>query len=723
MKQIFTYAMFLLALLLSAGCSEENEPDGPDKPTPSGDGTSTYVPIDWEQTDIQSFNPETGELSLAFTDGEVPTFENGYSLLVVETDTSAHIRRVMQSAVSSNTARLQTIGADMTELFSDTEFTISLTPSTARTETKAGTMASIDANGVLHPVKIVVRAEDGSFQTLYNINRQTRAEDGSFIDLFNISMSGMTIGASSGQDAKLSWDSFKQQFQLKTDAYFRFGEAVQEREIGENLKIKVSELEACRFSFDADVLSEMILRAEAHGEFSVGFDMLKFGKFGPALLYFMTPAGIPVIFTLSAEMMSDLSLQGEMDKVATGGVTLTGGLTLGIEYDGSEWKPLGDARYDYTPHPLELRDENKLEVEVAAYPKISLKLYDFLGPYFSPKAYVNDKLASGYLFGSAGDDYCAWTEEVSIGVKPEVGLGVEFFGLEGSISLPMDPWAEAQLYNAPDTMTLVSPASGTKVEVGQPVAVRFNVTRKLVGVDLPATGVVVKFVSDGGTVDHELAITGPLGNADVQWTPQEQGASLRAEVYNADGKVIAKATFDPETEKGIVGRWQNNLGLLEIEPPHDWMPIENCLELRADGTFRYEHNPNHTIGYIPGYDGAEQIAYTIGYVYKYAEGTYTYENSALRFSPTTYYIHTVGDQYDMSGRFETSVNQKVDSYSDELSGTVTFEGPDSFWVQTEVGPFHYTRISDIQMKAAQEHLSSRRTYRFEQGKLVPFEVK
>ena len=212
MKQIFTYTMFLLVILLSTGCSKENEPDASDKPVPSGEGMSTYVPIDWEQTDIQSFNPETGELSLVFTGGNVPTFEDGYSLLVVETDTSAYIRRVMQSAVSSNIARLQTIGADMTELFSNTEFSFSFTPSASRTETKAGTMASIDANGVLHPVKIVVQAEDGSFQTLYDIKTQTRVEDGSFIDLFNINMSGVAIGIPNGQ-VKLSWDSFKQQFQ------------------------------------------------------------------------------------------------------------------------------------------------------------------------------------------------------------------------------------------------------------------------------------------------------------------------------------------------------------------------------------------------------------------------------------------------------------------------------------------------------------------------------
>ena len=194
MKQIFTYTMFLLVILLSTGCSKENEPDASDKPVPSGEGMSTYVPIDWEQTDIQSFNPETGELSLVFTGGNVPTFEDGYSLLVVETDTSAYIRRVMQSAVSSNIARLQTIGADMTELFSNTEFSFSFTPSASRTETKAGTMASIDANGVLHPVKIVVQAEDGSFQTLYDIKTQTRVEDGSLLTFSILICLGWQLG-------------------------------------------------------------------------------------------------------------------------------------------------------------------------------------------------------------------------------------------------------------------------------------------------------------------------------------------------------------------------------------------------------------------------------------------------------------------------------------------------------------------------------------------------
>lgn len=725
MKQIFTYTMFLLVILLSTGCSKENEPDASDKPVPSGEGMSTYVPIDWEQTDIQSFNPETGELSLVFTGGNVPTFEDGYSLLVVETDTSAYIRRVMQSAVSSNIARLQTIGADMTELFSNTEFSFSFTPSASRTETKAGTMASIDANGVLHPVKIVVQAEDGSFQTLYDIKTQTRAEDGSFIDLFNINMPGVAIGIPNGQ-VKLSWDSFKQQFQLKTDAYFRFSEAVQEKVIDENLKVKVSELEACRFSFDADVLSEMILRAEAHGEFSIGLDMLKFGIFGPTFVGFITPVGIPVLFTISAEMISDLSLKGEIDEVATGGISLTGGLTLGIDYDGSEWKSFGDARYDYTPHPLELRGEDKVEIEVSVYPRLSFKLYNFLGPHIAPKMYVNDKLASGYLFGSVGDDYCAWTEELSVGLKPDISVGVEFFGLEGSISLPMNPLAEAQLYNAPDNMTLVSPASGTKVEVGQPVAVRFNVTRKLVGMDLPVANVVVKFVSDSGTVDHELTITDPLGNADVLWTPQEQGASLRAEVYNADGKVILEETFTPDAERSIVGKWRQLSGVLTIEPPHDPLLLNNCLEFREDSTFSFEFNFDKTIGYMNMYDGktGDWVGYVIGCLTKKASGTYRYANSEVTITSCPEYIsELIGQDYLLANNYVPyPVHRVHEGDPSDFEGKVEFYSDNYIRIGENT---YYERIVDDDVKSfiQVDTQSSQQSFRLVDDKLVPFKVK
>ncbi|MCD7850564.1 MAG: hypothetical protein LUH63_13025 [Parabacteroides sp.] len=94
------YPFLTLLLHLFAGCGKD-EPDGPD--TPTIENTSTYIPIDWEKTQITKMDLNTGDVTLTFTD-EAPEFENGLSLIVLETDTSTYIRRVMNTDVSNKTA-------------------------------------------------------------------------------------------------------------------------------------------------------------------------------------------------------------------------------------------------------------------------------------------------------------------------------------------------------------------------------------------------------------------------------------------------------------------------------------------------------------------------------------------------------------------------------------------------------------------------------------------
>ena len=245
--------LFLFFFLLCTGCGKDEPeiepgPDGPDTPV---ENTSTYVPIDWDKADISKMDLTTGNVTLTFS-GEVPSFNNGNSLIVLETDTSAYIRRVIDSNINGKTANLQTIEADMTELFANTEFTLSLDPSAERTPTKAG-MASISADGTLHPVRIVELEENKSYRTLYDIRKktaQTKAEGETelIIKFPEVDKSGKVIAASEDGNLSLYWDTYKQNFSMNATAHFKFGEATKEKEITQNLKINVSELQEFTFT-------------------------------------------------------------------------------------------------------------------------------------------------------------------------------------------------------------------------------------------------------------------------------------------------------------------------------------------------------------------------------------------------------------------------------------------------------------------------------------------
>ena len=598
----FSFYLFvwLVSCTVLFSCSEDEQIESghteePDKEKPEVTGeASKYVPLDWDKTEIEQLDLETGEVMLAFSD-DVPQIEDGLSVMVLETDTSAYIRRIMQSTVEGNTVRLQTIEAKMTELFSDTEFSISLAPSEARAETRTGSITSIDGNGVLHPVKIVELNGDGTYQTLYDAKKQSRVDIGvgSQISLFNLDLSGKIIGASSGGHIALSWESFKQQIFLDVDAYFKFTKPIRDVELNEHLKIKVSELEDCHFIFGGNVLSEMIIRADMNGEFAYTPEPLKLGGFNPKVYTFITPVGVPVVFTLSSDLFAQISVDGKSENVARAGVTATGGFDLGVEYEGnSKWSPVTSVNYDYDVIPLEIKGKSELNAKASLYPEMKLKLYDFLGPIISPKVYVRDEFRLGFFdqFGSVSDDYYAWTEKLFAGVDLSIDLGLEFIDWEVSpIPLYNGNLLDKQFYNAPDDIKLVSPASGSGATVGEEIPVRFNVTRELMGISFPAMDVSVKFESEGGKCNYDFVPTGLLGNADVLWTPSSKNAILTAKIFDENGNVIAEASFAPNLEEEeskdlLIGEWELVNFREEGSPTTPGWNYGDFI-IRADGTF------------------------------------------------------------------------------------------------------------------------------------------
>ena len=614
MKRFFTYSVLFAALLFLAGCGGEEttvpepeqpeqpvQPDAPNPTPPSEEETSVFVPIDWEQTELRDFDAENGEVTLAFGgSGEVPRFDAGRSVMVIETDTSAHIRRVMQSEADGSTVRLQTVQANMTELFADTEFAVSLTPSAARTRTRTGSVTSIDEAGVLHPVKIVQLNGDGTYRKLYDAKGQSRVDIGaeSRIDLYNVNHSGKIIASSPDENLKLSWKSFLQQITLKADATFKFTEPIRDVELTEDFKIKVSELESCRFTFGFDWVSEAILRGDMNGRFNLNpkkpFPLGK--EFKPVVYTFMTPSGVPVVFTLSSRFYADIAADGNTVNHAEGGMSMKGGIDVGFEYDGV-WRPVTNPRNKFEVYPLEIEGKAEVNWKVWAYPELRLKLYDFLGPVVSPKPYVREEFKSGYFdqFGTAERDYYALSQKLFAGIDLQIDLLLDFIGMKKQLALIKGNLTDKLFYDSPHDIKLVSPAESGTFTIGEAIPVRFNVVAELMGIDVPLDLTPVKFVSEKGKVSQDFAVTGPLGNADVEWTPEAEGATLTAQIFDADGEVLLENVFAPEVEEMPAEKWTTRTGIIAQDLDGtilDEAYWDDELLLFENGMYHYTHNPN-----------------------------------------------------------------------------------------------------------------------------------
>jgi len=671
LKRIGMCAAMALAM---AACSddsvkEEVNPDPDPDPTP--EEVSQYVPIDWEKTEIDRFNAETGELVLSFSD-EVPQLEDGLSVMVLETDTSFHIRRIMSSMSEGNTVIMETIQADMTDLFSDTEFTLSFAPEESRTN------ASIDnRSNVCYPVKIMQQNEDGSYTTIYDVKQNSRVEIVEKLPLVDKNLTGKIIASSEDGNMALSWESYILQLNLNAKADFKFSKPIHEKKLNEHLKIKVSELEKCTFTIGADGLAEFILRGTAKGEFSLEeaeYPLVK-GLIKPLLYVFPTPVGIPVAITLSADILGDLNVNGDAQLTVTGGVTFSGGFDVGVQYTKQrDWEPIANNRFSYEPHPVTLSGEAEMNLQIAAYPKFDLKIYDFLGPTFAPKPTLRDEIKAGFLdqLGSVSDDYYGWTEKIYAGVGFQTGLKLDFIGLEDELSLPLiDPF-EKQIYNSPDKITLFSPNNGTEVNVGQPVTVTFRVEADALGVSIPRPAIAVKFETTTGSVDRNFALTGLDGKVTVQWTPSQEEASLTAQIFDSEGQVIDEATFTPKTteeETGpIVGTWEKTK--VEVETIYHGKVIQTSTSspsehgyrdfwvLRADGT-------------IDGYD-TDAVAWPYG--------TYTYTGSTLN-------IHYLND----GGSTEIAPIIKL-TESELVTQDIAVDPDDDSNMQ--IGTTYYVRVTD-----------------------------
>lgn len=656
--------------------SEQSQVNPTPEPTPESTVSPDFLPIDWDETEIQSMDLNTGEFSLNFNGGGMPAFRDSFSLVVLQTDTSAYLRRVMDTQISGNTATLKTIEATMDEVFSNTEFTLAIG--------EDGDSRIVSSQGnVYAPVKIVQIYEDNSYEVIYDKsqsrNNYVEIDPKIPIPLFYINWSGQSLNAKFGDLSTASLSLKAEQFvhsltnTLLMD--FKFGPAVNVKEITKDFKVKVSDIESFYCKSSLDFVSRMRLDLSTSKGFSKDdkIDILK--PLYWFYTYFIGP--VPVFLTQNVGLNVGYDIGIEESASARLGYEMNGNFTMGVEYKkGGQITPVINHSFSSQVYPLEFQlNSPSIYAKFSIYPEVDLKVYGVIGPSFSIRPFAEGRLYTGHII----PQFFGWSNQLNLGIDAQIGGEIAFLGLKDGLELSFtQEIAKKEVYRAPKYIRLSRPANGTKVEIGQSVLVNFSVTSEQipllssVGKEEPVSMALVHFKSTNGTiVGKEYAITDENGNVEVEWIPTEEGASLTAVILDQDGTELDDAIFTPNAEEetgSIVGTWEKVK--IEVKTIYHGKVIQTTTSSPSDYGYR-DFWVLRADGTIDGYD-TDAVAWPYG--------TYTYTGGTLN-------IHYLND----GGSTEIAPIIKL-TESELVTRDIAVDPDDDSNMQ--IGLTYYVRVTD-----------------------------
>ena len=691
-QEVKRAAMIVLPVL-EAGSDETISPD--------------YVAIDWNHAKIESMNLPAGEFTLAFSGNDKPDFEDGLSIVVLQTDTSAYLKRVMRSSASGNKVTLQTQDATMEELFRNTEFTLSIGEG-------AQTKLITSQGNIITPSKIVKVYEDNSYEVVYDETAMTRSDyveiDPTLpIPIFRIDHSNTSVaaiweepgdGPTISAGVSLTAEKFVHSLTATYNMHFKFSPAVYEKKITDNLKVNVSEVEEFSYTPGLDFRSQTLysLSANTNYTWKKEADITKLAM----ALYTFFIGPVPVFFTQDGAVKASLEIGMEGKVSAECGVDLGSNLTAGIKYEkGKGISPVIDGGFTPQIHPFKCQLGSSVYAKASVYPEVGVKLYGFIGPKFAIVPFVESRFSSTPLALS----YTNWSNTLGLGVDVTLGGGVEFFNWEGINIEFTKNFLKGELYRAPKKIELIDPQNNYEVEVNTPVEVTFKVTDAWTipftePKENPVEDALVQFKGTGNSIiSQEYVWTDENGYVKTTWTPTSSGDVLCAMILDENKEILSEAYFVPKMEEPpIVGKWWQPWVGWTAEPPHSRIYLENVLEFYEDGTFKWEKNPTKKNNAQEAVDGETnmQIGWAIGTHYKIVKGYYTYIDGVIELATTYAYEDLNFDLYDLADNYQDSfTSTSTDNIWKKFVGPIEFIDENSFIIRSpEYRESHFERISE-----------------------------
>lgn len=286
--------------------------------------------------------------------------------------------------------------------------------------------------------------------------------------------------------------------------------------------------------------TEQKIRCDVEGTFryAPGYDLWKHDLFRPAKIRFVA-GGVPIVITLRADLFRQAELSGNGELSAYTGFADNAEGRLGFEWHQSgDINPVVSFSNSFEFIPPTVEGKGQMQAKAWVFPRVSVMLYDAVGPSFDIKPYLADTIRGGFREQTLGqdNDYCAYSVDCHAGMDAACGLSLRFFGYEvENYSTPNVNVIDRRLYHSPKKVEHVS----GRLESGQSGTVRFKVFdyNYLAGQDV-ATPLpqIVKFEAEGQlSAEYGIANNGVVS---VEWTPSDNDI-LYARLYDTEGNAIA----------------------------------------------------------------------------------------------------------------------------------------------------------------------------------------
>ena len=527
--RFFIAVLLLMASLFIAGCGKEsNESEGNSlEPTPAeGTINPDYVAIDWDEARLTQADDSQGNYQIQF-DGEAPAIAPG-SIITIVTDTSVRYVYVETVSQSGGAVSITSSAADLTDIFANVDFTLS-TMEASKSSAKGA---------VFYPERVTSLEDDGT----YSVRRLQKPAKGKK-EVWSLSYNNDGEELYSGDNYRIYMEKMNMNFALAVDLRLSFSDWIEQIKINDILSRKKSKPLGVNAALVGTFSTEQRVRCDIEGEYSFkpDYDLWKHNLLKPKGVWFY-PYGVPILVTLRTDLFRqvEFTAEGEMSAYtgfsdnAEGRVGLRWTASGGIESDNDLQNT-----FEFTPPTVE--GKGQVQAKVWAFPRVSVMLYDALGPSIDIKPYLADTLRGGFKEQTLGqdNDYCAWSLDCHAGLDAACGLSLRWFGYETeNYSTPNINIIDRRLYRSPKS---VEHASG-RPTVGESKTITFNVydqnnlANREVLTPLPQ---IVKFEA-AGQLSSEYGIA-RNGKVSVSWTAVDSDI-LYAKLYDQDGNVMALDT-------------------------------------------------------------------------------------------------------------------------------------------------------------------------------------